>query len=87
MRIELGPDDAQQNTCIVARCQAVPGKVAYKRTCEIGKETCDVVREMLQMADADVPEGEVEKYRAGKQPREAKQCASTHGFPSIRPHP
>eukprot|EP00892_Ulva_mutabilis_P010213 jgi/Ulvmu1/7564/UM037_0108.1 len=67
VRIELGPRDAEQNTCIVARSQAIAGRVAHKRTSEIGTETCDLVREMLKMPDSAVPEGSIKKYEARKQ--------------------
>jgi len=77
VRIEIGPKDAAQNACMVARSQAIPGKVAYKRTSEVGVDMCTSVTEMLHMLDDDVPKGRVEKYVAKKQEKNPQQCAST----------
>lgn len=84
MRIELGPKDAELNTCIAARSQPVPGKVAHKRTSEIGTEMCHIVKEMLQMRDDAVPEGRLEKYEAKKHEL-LKTCGSMMQHLSVSP--
>jgi hypothetical protein len=60
-RIELGPKDAEQNLCIVARSQPLAGKVAYKVTGEISGKLIEQVEEMLSMPDSEVPEANYSK--------------------------
>lgn len=74
VRIELGPKDAEQNTCIVARCQATPGTVAFKRASEVGTEMCDMVNQMLHMNEEDVPEGKIDKLACRIQDTAPQKC-------------
>lgn len=62
VRLEIGPKDAEQSICTIARSQPTPGLVAYKRPGDVNKKLAEQVRAMLDIPDAEVPAGDVSKY-------------------------
>ena len=77
VRLEVGPKDAEQSKCIIARSQAVAGQVAYKEGGDIGATLPDAVRKLLAMKDKDVPKGDDAKYEKERAKRaEAEAQAS-----------
>ena len=67
VRLEIGPRDAEQGTCTVARSQPQPGKVAYKQAGSVDKTLAAQVADMLAISDAEVPPGDDAKYTVDKQ--------------------
>lgn len=69
VRIEIGPKDAEQNICTIARSQKVAGLVAHKVSGDVGKTLGKQVQALLSMPDDEVPAGDMSKYE------DAKRCA------------
>ena len=67
VRLEIGPKDAEQSQCTIARSQRRAGLVAYKRCGDVDSSLGDQVQAMLNMPDDKVPEGDYSKYEAKKQ--------------------
>ena len=62
VRLEIGPKDAEQSICTIARSQSRPGLVAYKQPGDINKSLPEQVQAMLAIPDKDVPAGDYSKY-------------------------
>ena len=69
VRIEIGPKEAEQKLCIIARSQPEAGRVAYKVSSEVGKRLPAEVQRLLSMPDSEVPAGDTAKYEIAKAER------------------
>ena len=67
VRLEIGPKDAEQSQCTIARSQRRAGLVAFKRCGDVDSSLGNQVQAMLKMPDDKVPEGDYSKYEARKQ--------------------
>lgn len=77
VRLEVGPKDAEQSMCTVARSQVKAGEVAHKVPgVTIGTALLPVVAELLKMKDKDVPMGDWSKYEKQKAARAAGDAAA-----------
>lgn len=78
VRLEIGPKDAEQSICTIARSQPTPGLVAYKRPGDVNESLPEQVRGMLDMRDAEVPAGDISKYEKktqAQQDESEERCA------------
>jgi hypothetical protein len=64
VRLEIGPKDAEQSICTIARSQRRPGLVAYKQPGNVDKTLASQVQVMLNIPDRKVPAGDYSKYEA-----------------------
>ena len=81
VRLEIGPQDAEQSLCIMARSQPQPGMVAHKCTGAVDDSLAAEVQRLLDMPDDQVPAGDCAKYEA-KQAEEGRCDPNVCAFAS-----